>query len=246
MLTRLIGKLWPLAAVAALTVAEPPVKADTAYVMPTKDNTLYSEAHAESNGAGYNMFAGRTRSGDIRRAVIAFDIAEDIPQGSTITNARLHLSLSRAGVNAGRTVSLYRLLNDWGESISAASGRDEGGGAPATTNDATWVQRFFPQTPWRRAGGDFADVASAEFGIGPLGRYVWTTPRMIADVQRWLDLPATDFGWILIGDESVRSSSVRFDTREHRRKENRPMLEIEFMPPAEADLPVAAATGSPG
>jgi len=230
MLQNRVRKLRLLAAAASLLLLGFPARGENAYIAPFKDNTLYSEAHSESNGSGYYMFAGRNRAGDIRRAVIAFDIAGELPRGSIITGMKLRMNLSRAGVDASRTVSLHRLLADWGESASDAPGRDHSG-APATSDDATWVQRFFPATPWRRAGGDFAAVASAGLAIGPLGSYVWTsTPQMIGDIQTWLDYPLTNFGWILIGAEAARSTSVRFDSKEHPREENRTLLMIEFIP----------------
>jgi hypothetical protein len=228
-----VGKLLlgPVAAAILLLWPGPAIHADRAEIAPLKDNTIYSEAHAESNGSGHHMFTGRSRAGDIRRAVIAFDVAGEIPRGSIITGAKLRMNLSRAGAGASRTVSLHRLLADWGESASNAPGRDNSG-APATSNDATWVQRFFPATPWRRAGGDFAAVESAGLAIGPIGNYVWTAPpQVIADVQTWLDDPLINFGWILIGAESANSTSIRFDSKEHPREENHPLLLIEFMPP---------------
>jgi hypothetical protein len=223
--------LGPLAAAIWILCPGPDIRADRAEIAPLKDNTIYSEAHSESNGSGHHMFAGKSRAGDIRRAVIAFDVTAEIPPGSIITGARLRMNLSRAGADASRTVSLHRLLADWGEAASEAPGRDHSG-APATSNDATWVQRFFPATPWRRAGGDFAAVESAGLAIGPIGNYVWTaTPQVIADVQSWLDDPPINFGWIMIGVESANSTSIRFDSKDHPREENRPLLLIEFMPP---------------
>jgi hypothetical protein len=236
MLKKLVRRLWPFAAAASILLLEPDVRCESASIPPLKDNTIYSEAHSESNGSGHHMFTGKSRAGDIRRAVIAFDVAGEIPPGSIITGAKLRMNLSRAGADAGRTVSLHRLLTDWGEAASEAPGRDHSG-APATSNDATWVQRFFPATPWRRAGGDFAAVESAGLAIGPIGNYVWTaTPQVIGDVQAWLDDPLINFGWIMIGVESANSTSIRFDSKDHPREASRPLLLIEFMPPEAEEL----------
>ena len=51
---------------------------------PSQDNTLYeTEDGSLSNGAGDYMFAGRTAqdSDYLRRAVMAFDIAGNVPAG---------------------------------------------------------------------------------------------------------------------------------------------------------------------
>jgi hypothetical protein len=37
---------------------------------------------------------------------------------------------------------------------------------------------------------------------------------MVADVQSWLNSPGSNFGWLVLGDESVAGSAKRFDTRE--------------------------------
>ena len=49
---------------------------------PSKDNTLYEYVGADgdrSNGAGDRFFAGRTDQNYIRRGVIAFNVAANIP-----------------------------------------------------------------------------------------------------------------------------------------------------------------------
>ena len=52
---------------------------------------------------------------------------------------------------------------------------------------------------------------------------------MTADVQAWLDDAATNFGWILIGNESKGKTANRFDTMESS-ESARPTLTIEFTP----------------
>jgi hypothetical protein len=64
------------------------------------------------------------------------------------------------------------------------------------------------------------------------GPYSWdSTPEMVADVQSWLDDPATNFGWILVGDESQIMTSKRFDSRENPLVQNRPLLRIVWSGP---------------
>ena len=50
----------------------------------------------------------------------------------------------------------------------------------------------------------------------------------MADVQRWLDDPATNFGWLLLGDESENQTTKRFDSKENPDQEDRPILTVEF------------------
>ena len=61
-------------------------------IMPSKDNTLYEFDPKEgdfSNALGFHFFAGETGMSELRRGVLAFDIAGSIPPGSMITSASL-------------------------------------------------------------------------------------------------------------------------------------------------------------
>src|SRR3954463_16383628 len=123
-------------------------------ITPSKDNTLYEYDPAEgdlSNALGFHFFAGENALGEIRRGVLAFDIGGSIPAGSTITSVTLSLNMSRTVLSDPRTIELHKLLADWGEGTSMASG-EEGDGAPATPNDATWRHRFFDTIFWMTEG----------------------------------------------------------------------------------------------
>ena len=199
---------------------------------PIKDNTLYqSDTGSLSNGSGQYIFAGRTaqpNSISRRRAVFAFDIAGNIAPGVIIQNVTLTLHMSRTRSSTPRTLLLHRLLADWGEGSSDASG-GEGSGAPASSGDATWIHTFFTFVFWATPGGDFSPTISSSQAVGGFGSYTWpSTPQLVADVQDWLDTPSTNFGWILIGVENVATTAKRFDSREHPSPSVRPVLTIEF------------------
>jgi hypothetical protein len=203
--------------------------ADIININPIKDNTLYEFDAAEgdqSNALGNHFFAGETGMGELRRGVVAFDIAGNIPAGSAIIGVTLTLNMSRTADNTARTVELHKLLADWGEGTSVAPG-EEGEGAPATTNDATWRHRFFDTIFWTTEGGDFSGTVTASQSVGAVGMYTWSSSQMVADVQSWLSDPATNFGWLVLGDESVAASAKRFDTRESA---SPPVLTIQFRP----------------
>jgi hypothetical protein len=200
--------------------------AGTVNIMPSKDNTLYEYVPAEgdhSNGAGFHLFAGENGQGEIRRGVLAFDIAGTIPPGSRITAVSLSMNMSMTPAGAV-TVELHKLLADWGEGTSHAP-MGEGDGAPATPNDATWRHRFFDSVFWTTQGGDFSATVSASQSVGGTGQYTWSSAQMVADVQSWLDNPASNFGWLVSGDETATATSKRFDTRESA---SPPILTIQF------------------
>jgi len=209
------------------------VKAETAFIEATEDNTLYESLAGDvSNGAGDYFFAGRTAKGPLRRGLIAFKNLNAIPDGASVKSVKLHLHMSRTE-SPESAVHLLRVQADWGE--AASHGADnEGQGAPAKIGDASWLHRFYDSQVWNNPGGDFSEVASASLAIGNPAFYTFgSSSGMVADVQSWKHNPGDNFGWILIGAEDA-SSAKRFDSRSNPAEEFRPVLEVEF-----------SATGSP-
>jgi hypothetical protein len=201
--------------------------AETVFVPATQDNTLYESPSGRlSNGSGDHLFAGLTLEQLKRRAVIAFKDLHSIPVGATITSAKLHLHLSQENSNPAM-IEVHRLTSDWGEGVSDAI-ENEGRGANSENGDATWAHMFWPTFTWIDAGGDFAEDSSAEMLVGLVGDYTFgSTIDMTADVQLWVDQPALNYGWILVGEETVKSTK-RFDSRENENVLDRPLLEIVY------------------
>ena len=138
------------------------------------------------------------------------------------------LDITMTNGDDAQVVTLNRLLGSWGEEGSDAP-MGEGGGAAAQTGDATWGNRFFPATPWITDGGDFVPLASTSQSVGPLGVYTWnSTPMLVADVQDMLDNPSTNFGWILIGQETVPAAAKRFNSRTNPSASSRPRLLVSY------------------
>ena len=210
-------------------VGDPINAIEVVSIGPTKDNTLYENtAGLIGNGSGQYFFTGRTGSGEIRRGVIAFDIARSIPAGSRVTNATLTLHLSREpGIGGPESIELHRVLADWGEGTSDAPA-NEGGGTPATPGDATWIHTFSDTGFWSSPGGDFSQTVSASQAVDAIGFYTWSGPGLVADLQSWLDNPQDNFGWIMTGNESAPLTAKRFDTRENAETSFRPQLSVEY------------------
>jgi hypothetical protein len=186
------------------------------------------------------MFAGVTGQGDIRRALVRFDVAGVVPPGSVINNAWLTLSMSRTR-SGSQDIGLHRVLAPWGEGTSVAT-RGEGGCALATAGDATWLHTFFGTDFWAAAGGDFDVVPSATLSVSGVGSYTWwTTRELVADVQGWLDAPGTNHGWLLVGSETAGSTAKRFDTHEHPTASQRPILTVDYTAPPPCTLSLSVA-----
>lgn len=221
-----------IAGVAVLAAS--PIWAGTATLAASRDNTMFSDAAEPlSNGAGRFLFTGRTAENTLRRALVAFDIAAVIPPGSVITSVTLSMTMSKT-IAGAEDVVLHRIRANWGEGSSDASG-PEGKGAAATTGDATWLHRFFDSLPWTTPGGDYAATPSATQSIGGAGDYTWgSTAGMIGDVQTWLDDPASNAGWLLLGNEDTDVTAKRFNSRENGDTTTRPTLAVTFAEAAQA------------
>ncbi len=145
----------------------------------SSSNTLIQVASSAgsaqlSNGQG-DIFVGRTNQDgqgpatiSIRRGLVAFDVADNVPAGATITGVSLAIQDVK-GMNGDQTLSLSRMLRSWGQGTSYFPG---GIGTAATNNDATWYYTFYNASnpaaspawtvPGGESGVDFSSTASAQ------------------------------------------------------------------------------------
>ncbi len=230
----------------------------TVVIPPSSDTTLIQDAAGSlGNGSGTGIFVGRTNQPNdsngnliqIRRGLIYYNVASSVPAGSTITSVSLTMYSDAPGQNGDRTVTLHRVLQSWGE---GASNSGSGAGVAAQNNDATWLYRFYnaasptSSPAWSTAGGSYSPTVSAsQLVLSAPNRPTWTDPQMVADVQSWLTTPANNFGWAIIGDESVPQTVKQFASREYTTStSDQPLLTITYTPePTGVALPALAAAG---
>jgi hypothetical protein len=146
--------------------------------------------------------------------------------------------MDRTLANQGNenTIRLQRVTQGWGEGTSNASGQ-EGAGTSATVGDATWLHALYDTDLWQTPGGSFEPAVSAMTSVNLQGAYLWgSTPKMVSDIQSWLELPSQNYGWILVGNESSLPTAKRFRSRHYPDAAFRPMLIITYV---EGELPYA-------
>lgn len=213
-----------------------PAGAATVTLEAIRDNTLYEDMGGSlSNGIGVSFFVGTTGANVIRRGLVAFDPSAVISAGATIISAELTLTLTMTS-SGPQAVELHLVPVAWGEGTSNSDMLGGGMGAMATTDDATWVHAFFPDTFWLNTGGDFFAQVSAVQTVNEDGAYTWgSTPQMVADVQGWLDDPTENHGWLLRGNESEPQTTKRFNSRENTDASSRPRLVVTFQEAIFAD-----------
>jgi len=186
--------------------------ADTVELAPSKDNTLIETPAGNSNGSGDGIYAGKVGTNGTntrRRGLLAFDVSS-IPTGATVDAVTLTLEMAMSPNGTARIIALHRVNADWGEAGSLGGGS----GGPAQPGDATWPLRFFDTEAWTTPGGDFIGAASASQSVGEIGPYEWTGAGLVTDVQFWLDNPASNFGWLVRGNEDSASTVKKFYSSE--------------------------------
>lgn len=206
--------------------------AEELQLVADRDTTLYEGTGEQfGNGGGEFLYAGRTgrTTNGTRRSLLHFDLSS-IPSSALITAATLTMEVTKASTEQATNHSLHRVLADWDEGATKAGEvSGEGQGAPAGEEEATWLNASNPTTAWSTAGGDFFPAASASVSITFDKSYTWGDDGgLIDDVQLWVNEPETNFGWMLIGDESTERTSRRFNSRTNPDEVSRPTLNLEF------------------
>jgi autotransporter-associated beta strand protein len=224
------------------------MNANSTTMFATKTNTLIQvtsgTAQQLSNGHG-DILVGRTgQDGDgpatisIRRGLVEFNPAAAVPAGATITGVTLAAELL-SSAPSNENVALGRMLRDWGQGTSLSRGAS---GALATTGDATWYYPFYGSAgtwtaPGGKAGVDYGASISAATLIpagGPGQSFSWSNtanPALVTDVQQWLDRPAANFGWIMLGDESTGFTAKIFGGQYETTPNSPPQLSVQYLAP---------------
>lgn len=183
------------------------------------DTSLF-ENHPDANLGATTLVSGTNQQYSRSRALFRFDLSP-LPAGAVITQVLVTLTVTRRpdpdqhGGPVDSDFSLFRLLEDWGEGSGG-----EVTGSNAQPGDATWNERHFNSTAWAAPGGlagvDYANDPSATTSVGGLGSYQWgSSTELIADAQLWLDDPALNFGFILVGQsEGLPGTGRRFAAKE--------------------------------
>jgi hypothetical protein len=181
--------------------------ADSVTLTPNADAELREASALGSFGTGTTMVSGGLgfNSGTTkRRALLRFELADQIPPGATITSVELELAavsmLPPTPVSSN--FGLHRLLRPWSETA------------------VTWSWTDGPTAPWGAGGAgredDAVSTASATVRVTGLGVYTFaSTPELVADVQQWLNDPASNDGWLLRSDTELPFTARHFGTREH-------------------------------
>jgi len=226
----------------ALSLHTRRLEADSVILKPAADTTLIETEPDNNLGGAAIVNAGTTQNFTRNRGLLRFDFTGQIPPGSQITKVDFVVEVTGQPKEEQKSSSfgLHRVLKPWGEGDKSSPDPIHPGlGAPATSGEATWTHRLaFTTNTWTVAGGaatnDYAPEISSEtfvYGLGDSPYTFISTARLVADVQAWVEDPATNFGWMLLcRSEEANFTARRFASREDAGRE--PYLVIEYAPPA--------------
>jgi len=225
-------------------------------ISASQDATLLGGADAVNNAslADPGIFAGTDGQGNPKRGLIEFNVAGALPAGAVVTSAQLQLTLGQTAGTGGvlRTISLFDETQAWGQPANiagASSFANAGHGASPGSGDATWNYAFYNTTAWNAAGGNWsvssADIADASVGT-TITSYTWSSAAMAADVQNWLNNPASSFGWLLKNSNETTSADFRaFWSAQGAAADNNPALApvliVNFNLPEPVGIPLISA-----
>lgn len=182
---------------------------------PVADTALFEQLPDNNLGASQSVAVGNTAAESATRSLMKFDFRDAVPVGSIVTSATLELKVVRTSfLVEPATFQIHRVTADWGEGGKGA-GVVTGTGTPATAGEATWNARFFGQSLWATAGGEFAPDVSASAPVAG-DTISFSGANLTADVQRWVTEPDSNFGWLIKDQfEGAATTARRIGSREH-------------------------------
>ncbi|MGE3310243.1 MAG: DNRLRE domain-containing protein [Limisphaerales bacterium] len=189
------------------------------------DTTLFATNPGNSLGRSDSLAVGATGKGFPARALIRFDLAGWVPEGTAVVGARLEFGIVKAPAGEEASMILaHRMLKDWSEGLGTGSL-----GSPARSGECTWTHQGHPDRPWEGPGcvpgHEYDAEVSGSVGMNAVGRYALEGEGLLADVRRWLADPSSNHGWILLGDrEESKYTARRIGSKESANAGDAPVL----------------------
>lgn len=208
----------------------------TVLVEADRDATLFQQTDGQlASGAGDALFVGRTSqpTDALRRGLLHFT-PPDIP-GSGLGQGVLesvvlvlHASPTLPSQPDPAPLRVHEVLAAWNEGPSVSS---FGLGVPAEPGDVTWLHTSYAVDPaeasfWLHNGGQFGGVPLASAIRGDDGTWRFSSPELTALVARWIAEPGSNFGLVVLGNESTRQTAKSIASREHADASAHPVLEL--------------------
>ena len=221
--------LFPARSLCWLVLALVPLStpAQVVTLTPVADTALFEQVPDNNLGASQSFAVGNTAAESATRSLLKFDLRSAVPAGSTVTSASLELTVVRTSFLVEPAIfQIHRVTADWGEGAKGA-GAVTGTGSPAGAGEATWNARFFGRSLWTPSGGEFMPevLASAPVAGDAIS---FSGANLTADVQRWVNEPDSNFGWLIKDQfEGATTTARRIGSREHPTAAPKLILQVQ-------------------
>lgn len=206
--TRFLALLGTVAILALC--GPPPLHAQSGVATVAAEASIF-EDQPDDNAGSYSLYCiGNQDTDETRRAFVKFTLPA-IPDGATITRVVYEFEQDRVrGQGAGpltADMEMRRALENWEEGSGVQGGGPCGGGsivAGVTWNSAPNVSASLSATEFLPATNNTQITIDTDVGDDDDG--------LIADIQAWVDSPATNFGWeYRVADEGAADNARRMD-----------------------------------
>jgi len=188
----------------------------TISLVPAADTFVHSAYPDNNNGASASLFTGRSGQGGQMRALLRFAVPNGLTGRATASAAQLTLTLRGVGpdgtfANVASTLYFYR-VSPWGE--GTGSGVTSGTytvGQPCTPGAASWNSPTCIGATWSFVLTGISMTTPAVVS----GTAVASGAGVTAEVQSWIDSPASNNGLLLVSstEASASTAAQRYYTR---------------------------------
>jgi endonuclease/exonuclease/phosphatase family metal-dependent hydrolase len=148
-----------------------------------------------------------------RRAMLKFDTQNTIPAGSTVTSARLTVTVKMGGADATRAVGAYQVTTSWSEA------------------EVTWKHRR-TQEAWTTVGGDLGSrIATGNVSNVAGTKVTFDVTALVKEAVAG-DLGASRYTRIVLVDEDASTSESyrEYYTPTDTNTAHRPVLTVTYGP----------------
>lgn len=190
----------------------------------SKDTLLSAPAPTGNYGTHVQLPAGN--DGGLYYSLIQFDLSS-VPVGATIVSATIRLWCESEASTLDREIEIFRSLVEWFEGSKAGSAPDPG--ENASTGQYRNANGSIPwggSTIGGQADVDYVSTATDIVDITSANAFY--DFDVTADVQSFVDLVNTNFGWWLRGSSIFLSRKV-FSSSSNATASRRPQIIIEYL-----------------
>ena len=205
------------AGIVALSAASPASAQTTVTLNQPKTQVVSATVRGGTYADTNNQSLLATRAADNpqyeRRAMLKFDTHNTIPAGSTVTSARLTVTVKMGSADATRAVGAYQVTTSWSEA------------------EVTWKHRR-TQEAWATAGGDLGSRIATGNVSNVAGTRVTFDVTALVKAAVAGDLGASRYTRIVLVDEDASTSESyrEYYTPTDTNTAHRPVLTVTYGP----------------